>query len=130
MEIPWPAATSSCDWCVEHPGSHHLERITSAIAVLILGQPIDRLHEGVGDRGVGFEVGQHLLMPAPDGDDKVLPDLLLPLRDAVNPTYQRLLGITPVSAAPDVKEPLHVSVDRQKIRKGSCPALHVEPFKV
>ena len=98
---------------VEHSGSHHLERIASAIAVLVLGQAVDRLREGVGDRDVGLEVGQHLLSPATDGNDEILPDLLLPLRNVVNPACQRLLGIAPAGAVPDVEEPLFVLIGLQ-----------------
>src|SRR5690606_2975845 len=88
------------------------ERIAPAIAGLVLGKSVDRLREGVGDRDVGLEVGQHLLAPAADSLDGILPDLLLPSWDVVNPLSQRLLGITPVGAVPDVEEPFLVLVCR------------------
>lgn len=115
---------------VEHPGSHHLERIASAIAVLVLGQPVDRLGEGVGDRDVSLEVGQHLLTPATDGADEILPDLLLPLWDVVNPCSQRLLSISPGGTVPDVVEPLLVLVGCQELREGPRPGFHDETFAV
>lgn len=116
--------------CVEHTSAHHLERIAPAIAVLVLGQSVDRLREGVGDRAVGLEVGQRLLASVADSLDEILPDLLLPPRDVVNPLSQRLLDITPVGAVPDVEEPLLVLVCRQELREALGPCLHDEPFAV
>lgn len=113
---------------VEHAGSHYFKRIAPAMAVFILGQPVDRLCEGVGDRDVGLEVDQHLLTPADDGFDEFLPDFLLPLRDVVNPGNQFPLGIAAIVAIPDVEESLLVLIGRQE--RGLLPEYLANGFLV
>ena len=74
-----------------------------------------RLRESVGDRDVGLKVGQHLFTPATDGADEILPNLLLPLRDVVNPGGESLFGTTPIGTVPDMVEALLALVSRQEL---------------
>lgn len=61
------------------------------------------------------KVGQHLFTPATDGADEILPNLLLPLRDVVNPGGESLFGTTPIGTVPDMVEALLVLVSRQEL---------------